>query len=74
MKLLETVETLLGTFDVWPSYILQHIFNDHPSPVASDRLKVIAFFYGNGVPCFIALGSFKCVTERHLDLRQCLNS
>ena len=34
--------------DLWPSLILTYLFNDHPSPVRTDRLKtVIAFFYGN---------------------------
>jgi hypothetical protein len=55
MKLLETVEGHVGDIDSWPSYILRYIFSDHPSPVASARLKkVIALFFGNDVPCKMA--------------------
>jgi len=55
MRLLEYLEGRLGAFEVWPSYILQHIFHERPSPVASTKLKkVIAFFFGKAVPCFIA--------------------
>jgi hypothetical protein len=61
--LMEYLEGRLGTLDLWPSYILQHIFHDRPSPVASHKLKkVVAFFYGNGVPCFIA-SRFYCVSN-----------
>jgi len=51
MKLLETAGSHLGEIDLWPSLILQYLFNDYPSPVRNDRLKkVIVFFYGNDVP------------------------
>jgi len=50
MKRLETVKSHLGEIDLWPSLILQYLFNDYPSPVRIDRLKkIIAFFYGNDV-------------------------
>jgi hypothetical protein len=55
MKLLEVIEDHVGQIDFWPSYILIYIFADHPSPVASSRLKkVIAFLFGNDVPCELA--------------------
>jgi hypothetical protein len=53
MKLLEVIEGHVGQIDFWPLYILIYIFADHPFPVASSRLKVIAFF-GNDVPCELA--------------------
>jgi hypothetical protein len=55
MKLLQVIEVHVGQIDFWPSYILIYIFADHPSPVASSRLKkVIAFFFGIDIPCELA--------------------
>ena len=73
MKLLEAIEGHLGEIDNWPSYILRYIFGDHPSPLASIRLrKVIAFFFGNDIPCALAcmfsqacnMTAFRCVGEQ----------
>jgi len=47
MLFLDAMMYLLGPQDSWPTYILQHLFIDHPSPVRSSKLKkVMAFFYG----------------------------
>jgi len=55
MNLLEIIEGHLGEVNLWPSLILTYLFNDHPSPVRTDRLKtVIAFFYGNDIPMDLA--------------------
>jgi hypothetical protein len=56
MKLMESIEDHIGEPDFWPSYLLIYIFADHPSPVATSRLKkVIAFFFfGNDIPCELA--------------------
>jgi len=55
MNLLEVVVDHLGDVDLWPSLILTYLFNDHPSPVLTDRLRtVIAFFYGNDIPVDLA--------------------
>ena len=51
MNLLEIVENHLGEFYHWPSFVLLFLFEDHPSPVRTGRLrKVILFLYGNDVP------------------------
>ena len=56
MNLLEIIESHLGEINLWPSIILTYLFNDHPSPVRTVRLKVvITFFYGNDVPQVLAL-------------------
>ena len=49
MSLLDAMCQRLGPIDSWPTYILQ-LFLDRPSPVRTSKLKVISFFYGNGVP------------------------
>ena len=45
MLLLDAMTMHLEELDSRPTYILQHLFIDHPSPVRSARLKkVMAFF------------------------------
>jgi hypothetical protein len=47
MDLLKRVEDQVGSLEVWPTYILLHVFVDK---LNDDRLKkVSAFLYGNGV-------------------------
>ena len=50
MSLMDAMSRRLGPIDSWPTYILQLLFLDRPSPVRTSGLKVISFFYGNGVP------------------------
>ena len=65
MKLLEAMEAYLGPIDGWPSYILRYLFTDCASPVQFIRLwKVIAFFYGNGIPCALACRFYKACNWR----------
>jgi len=45
MLLLDAMTSHLGELDPWPTYILQHLFIDNPSPVRTKKLKrVMAFF------------------------------
>jgi len=45
MLLLDVMMYHLGPLYSWPTYVLQHLFIDHPSPVRSSKLKkVMAFF------------------------------
>jgi len=51
MLLLDAMTSHLGELNSWPTYILQHLFIDHASPVRTKKFKrVMAFFYGNDVP------------------------
>jgi hypothetical protein len=47
MTLFTEVENQLGKVELWPTYILLHLFVDLPDDVTIR--KVVAFFYGNGV-------------------------
>ena len=44
MLLLNAMTRHLGQLDSLPSYILQYLFIDHPSPVRSTRLKRVMAF------------------------------
>jgi hypothetical protein len=47
MDLLKRVQDLVGSFEVWPTYILRNIFVDRPN---DDIYKTVcAFLKGNGV-------------------------
>jgi len=52
MPLLDAAENTLGSIETWPSHILEYLFAGTPNLAALDEL--IAFFYGNGVPCHMA--------------------
>ena len=52
MPLLDAAENILGSIETWPSHILEYLFCETPNLAALDEL--IAFFYGNGVPCPMA--------------------
>jgi len=55
LLLLEAMTEHLGPFESWPTYILQNLFIDHPSPVNNSRLRmVISFLYGNDLPLKMA--------------------
>jgi hypothetical protein len=47
MSLLYAVESRLGPIDTWPSYIIEYLFVNTPTPEVVKELT--AFFYGNGV-------------------------
>jgi hypothetical protein len=46
-SLLHVVESHLGPIDTWPSYIIEYLFVDTPTPEVVKDLT--AFFFGNGV-------------------------
>jgi len=48
MSLLQAIEDHLGSIDTWPSYIIQYLFVDTPTPRVVEELT--AFFIGNCVP------------------------
>jgi len=52
MSLLQAVEDHLGSIDTWPSYIIQYLFVDTPTPQVVEELT--AFFIGNCVPMALA--------------------
>jgi hypothetical protein len=52
MPLLDAVEDILGSVETWPSHILEYLFC--PTQDLTALHDVIAFFYGNGVPCHMA--------------------
>ena len=55
MLLLDALIDHHGPFGSWPTYIVQHLFIDRPSPARTSRLrKVISFFYGNEFPLKMA--------------------
>ena len=57
MHLLDAVESLVGQFDTWPTYMLKILFCEDP---AYDQLKrYAAFCYGNGVQ---SAGACNCTT------------
>jgi hypothetical protein len=55
MLLLDAMTEHLGQLESWPTYILQQLFIDRPSPVPTARIrKVISFFYGKYIPLKVA--------------------
>ena len=51
MTLLDAMTEHLGPLESWPTYILQNLFIDHPSPTNNSRLRmVISFLYGKDIP------------------------
>jgi len=55
MALLDAMTEHLVPLGSWPTYILQNLFIDHPSPTNISRLRmVISFLYGKDVPLEMA--------------------
>ena len=52
--LLNAMTEHLGQLEEWPTYILQHLFLDRPSPTRTSRLLKVIFFYGNDIPLKMA--------------------
>ena len=66
MLLLDAMIQHLGEINSWPSYILQHLFIDNPSPTRPKKLKrVMAFFFGNSVPLELAYEFYNACNGRH---------
>jgi hypothetical protein len=47
----EAVESLIGSMDFWPQYILLSLFG----AVSAPHITTHCLFYGNGVPCHLAV-------------------
>jgi len=64
----------LGHVDAWPSEILRNMFYERPPPplpcdaetyLESERkLKTVAFFFGNGVPCDLGCQFYQACNRR----------
>jgi hypothetical protein len=52
MFLLQVLEFVLGNIETLPAAIIKRLFIDEPTP--SNIKTVAAFFYGNGIPFYIA--------------------
>jgi hypothetical protein len=52
MSLIRAAENIVGSIENWPTHILEHLFCEIPNLEALEGL--IAFFYGNGIPCHVA--------------------
>jgi hypothetical protein len=52
MILLQILEFVLGSIETWPATIIKHLFVEEPT--LSNIKTLAAFFYGNGIPFYIA--------------------
>jgi len=69
MLLLDAMTSHLGELDSWPTYILQHLFIDNPSPVRTKKLKrVMAFFMETKFPTNWPIRSTTPATDGTPDL------
>ena len=59
---IQTVESRSGPINTWPTCILHYLFRDVPIPTV--MIKLIAFFYGNGIPCSMAVHLFHACNDR----------
>ena len=57
MSLFQFVENQLGSIFTWPIVILKYLFIDPPTYWTT--LALINFFYGNRVPCNMAVQLFQ---------------
>ena len=61
MSLLQAVESLLGRLTSWPSEILNYLFFDPPT--FRTVLRLVNFFYGNHIPCSLAIQLFHACND-----------
>ena len=66
MSLLQIAENRLGSVFTWPRLILKYLFID--SPTYWNVLALINFFYGNGVPCELAVQLFRACNKNADDI------
>jgi len=66
MSLLQLVENQIGTILSWPRLILKYLFCEPASSLTT--LAIINSFYGNGVPCEMAVQLFRACNEKATDL------
>jgi len=62
MSLIQFAERHLGQIYWWPRNILKRLFIDPPTYLTT--MTLIRFFYGNGVPCDIAVQLFQACNDR----------
>ena len=62
MSLLQIMEFVLGSIDTWPTAILKSLFIEEPTP--SNINTISAFFYGNGIPFYMASYFFNLRNDR----------
>ena len=61
MSLLQAAESCLGPLTSWPSNILNYLFFDPPT--FRTVMRLVNFFYGNRVPCFLAIQLFHACND-----------
>jgi hypothetical protein len=62
MFILQALESLLGSVEIWPTLIIRNLFFDEPNSTNIKRLS--AFFYRNGIPFYIASYFFYLCNNR----------
>jgi len=62
MSLIRAVEGIIGSIENWPTHILEYLFCEIPDLAALESL--IAFFYGNGIPCPMACQFYHACNSR----------
>ena len=65
MSLLQFIESLIGTVYSWPRLILKYHFCEPANPLST--MAIINFFYGNRVPCEMAVQLFRACNENSSD-------
>jgi hypothetical protein len=70
MLLVDAIEAEIGPVEAWPTFILTILFAFDPyMPFALTQFrKVIAFFFGNGVPLTLACQFFSACSFHPLHL------
>jgi len=69
MSLITAAENIIGPIENWPSRILEYLFCEIPNIDA--MVEVIAFFYGNGIPCSMASQLYHaCNTETDVSVTE----
>ena len=61
MFLLQAAESRLGRLTSWPSEILNYLFFDPPT--FRTVLRLVNFFYGNHIPCSLAIQLFHACND-----------
>jgi len=62
MSLILAVEGIIGSIENWPTHILEYLFCENPDLAALESL--IAFIYGNGIPCPMACQFYHACNSR----------
>jgi hypothetical protein len=63
MFLPQFVESVIGGFEAWPTWIIRLLFVEDPT--RSNVRKMAAFFYGNGLPVHIAVHFYILCNGKH---------